>query len=67
MASSLLAGRQVKADQRLPFGVFLAAGTWLTWLYGPVAFCFALMIVRHLQIIAGRTWTIDAHRDTHVG
>lgn len=36
VAASLLAGRAVKADQRLPFGVFLAAGTWLTWLYGPL-------------------------------
>ncbi|MDP2010289.1 MAG: A24 family peptidase [Phenylobacterium sp.] len=36
VASSLLAGRKVTADQRLPFGVFLAAGTWLTWLYGPL-------------------------------
>ena len=59
------------------FGTRFALDAWdapspvlrlpLTWLYGPVAFCFALMIVRHLQIIAGRTWTIDAHRDTHVG
>ena len=59
------------------FGTRFALDAWdapspvlrlpLTWLYGPVAFCFALMIVRHLQNIAGRTWTIDAHRDTHVG
>jgi TRAP-type C4-dicarboxylate transport system permease small subunit len=39
----------------------------LAWLYGPVAFCFALMIVRYLQILAGRTWSIDAERETHVG
>ncbi|MBX9575410.1 MAG: prepilin peptidase [Caulobacteraceae bacterium] len=26
----------VRGDDRLPFGVFLAVGTWLVWLYGPV-------------------------------
>ncbi len=28
--------RQVTLDQRLPFGVFLAIGAWLTWLLGPL-------------------------------
>ncbi|MDO8900115.1 MAG: prepilin peptidase [Phenylobacterium sp.] len=31
-----LRGRPAGLDQPLPFGVFLAAGTWLTWLYGPL-------------------------------
>lgn len=31
-----LAGRKVSGDDRLPFGVFLAIGVWLTWLYGPL-------------------------------
>ncbi len=26
----------VRADSRVPFGPFLALGTWLTWLYGPL-------------------------------
>ena len=34
--ASLVTGRSVSGDQRLPFGVFLAAGAWLTWLYGPL-------------------------------
>ena len=59
------------------FGTRFAIDAWdspsavlrfpLTWLYGPVAFCFALMIVRYLQIAAGRTWHIDEDRDTHAG
>jgi TRAP-type C4-dicarboxylate transport system permease small subunit len=59
------------------FGTRFAIDAWdnpspvmrlpLAWLYGPVAFCFALMIVRYLQILAGRTWSIDAERETHVG
>jgi leader peptidase (prepilin peptidase)/N-methyltransferase len=36
VAAGFITGRRIKADQRLPFGVFLAAGTWLTWLYGPL-------------------------------
>jgi leader peptidase (prepilin peptidase)/N-methyltransferase len=32
-----LTGRRIGADQHLPFGVGLAAGIWLTWLYGPFA------------------------------
>src|SRR5690606_6494628 len=35
-AASLLTGRGVTPDQRLPFGVFLAIGAWLTWLFGPL-------------------------------
>ena len=30
------AGRTVRADTPAPFGVFLAIGIWLTWLYGPI-------------------------------
>jgi leader peptidase (prepilin peptidase)/N-methyltransferase len=33
-----LSGRRVRLSDRLPFGLFLAAGGWLTWLYGPVGF-----------------------------
>lgn len=29
-------GRPVGGDQPVAFGVFLALGTWLTWLYGPL-------------------------------
>lgn len=29
-------GRPVRSDQPLPFGAFLALGTWLVWLYGPI-------------------------------
>lgn len=36
VVASMVAGRSVSAHQRLPFGVFLAAGAWLTWLYGPL-------------------------------
>jgi TRAP-type transport system small permease protein len=38
-----------------------------TWLYGPVALCSLLMAVRYLQVLAGRTWTVDAMRETHAG
>lgn len=31
-----LTGRAVAASDRLPFGVFLAIGAWLTWLLGPI-------------------------------
>jgi leader peptidase (prepilin peptidase)/N-methyltransferase len=31
-----LAGRGLHASDRIPFGVFLAAGGWLVWLYGPL-------------------------------
>jgi TRAP-type C4-dicarboxylate transport system permease small subunit len=59
------------------FGTRFAIDTWdspsavlqvpLTWLYGPVAFCFALMIVRYLQVLAGRVWHIDEDRATNAG
>jgi leader peptidase (prepilin peptidase) / N-methyltransferase len=31
-----LAGREVKAASRIPFGPFLALGFWAVWLYGPL-------------------------------
>ena len=59
------------------FGTRFAIDAWdspsavlqvpLTWLYGPVAFCFGLMIVRYLQVIAGRVWHIDEDRATNAG
>lgn len=38
-----------------------------TWLYGPVAFCSAMMAVRYLQVLAGRAWHLDAARETNAG
>lgn len=32
----LIVRRRVEATDRLPFGVFLAIGVWLTWLYDPI-------------------------------
>jgi leader peptidase (prepilin peptidase)/N-methyltransferase len=32
----LVVRRTVSGSQKLPFGVFLAVGIWLTWLYGPL-------------------------------
>lgn len=32
----LVIRRSVSGTDRLPFGVFLAVGIWLTWLYGPL-------------------------------
>lgn len=32
----LVVRRSVSATDKLPFGVFLAVGIWLTWLYGPL-------------------------------
>ena len=29
-------GKAVSSQDALPFGVFLAIGIWLTWLYGPL-------------------------------
>ena len=34
----LVARRSIQATTKLPFGVFLAVGVWLTWLYGPLGF-----------------------------
>jgi leader peptidase (prepilin peptidase)/N-methyltransferase len=28
--------KAVRGDDRMPFGVFLAVGTWLVWLHGPI-------------------------------
>ena len=38
-----------------------------TWLYGPVALCFALMFLRHVQTMCGKTWQVDPLRETNVG
>jgi leader peptidase (prepilin peptidase)/N-methyltransferase len=35
-AARFLTGRAVSGADRLPFGVFLAVGIWLTWLLGPL-------------------------------
>ncbi len=35
---ALAAGRTVQAGSKIPFGPFLAFGTWMVWLYGPVNF-----------------------------
>lgn len=35
-AARLVTGGRVTASDRLPFGVFLAVGIWLTWLWGPL-------------------------------
>jgi leader peptidase (prepilin peptidase)/N-methyltransferase len=32
-----LAGQQVAAETKVPVGTGLAAGLWLTWLYGPLS------------------------------
>ena len=59
------------------FGVRFAIDTWSspspvlrmpqTFLYGPVAFCSALMAIRYLQVMAGRRWEADETRETHAG
>lgn len=36
VAAKLALRRPVAGTDRLPFGVFLAIGAWLTWLYGPL-------------------------------
>ena len=33
-----LGGRRVAGDVKLPFGTFLCAGIWLTWILGPLSF-----------------------------
>jgi len=35
-----LRGHRLQLSDRLPFGVFLSAGGWLVWLYGPLGFAF---------------------------
>lgn len=34
--AGLISRRSIQATDRLPFGVFLAIGLWMTWLYGPL-------------------------------
>jgi leader peptidase (prepilin peptidase) / N-methyltransferase len=36
IATMRVAGRSLRADDPVPFGVFLAVGFWLVWLYGPL-------------------------------
>ena len=36
VAAQAILGRAPRGDTPLPFGVFLALGIWLTWLYGPL-------------------------------
>lgn len=36
VAARALTGARVSGSDRLPFGVFLAVGVWLTWLWGPL-------------------------------
>ncbi|VTO12248.1 Leader peptidase pppA [Brevundimonas vancanneytii] len=40
VAAKLVLRRPVASTDRLPFGVFLAVGAWLTWLYGPLGLGF---------------------------
>jgi TRAP-type C4-dicarboxylate transport system permease small subunit len=59
------------------YGSIFAISSWdnpspvlrlpMTVLYGPVALCFALMAVRYLQVLWGRSWEIDGARETHAG
>ena len=59
------------------FGTRFAIDAWaspspvlrypMTWLYGPVAFCFALMALRYVQVLRRGAWQIEGERDTHVG
>ena len=59
------------------FGTRFAINSWgspspvlrmpLSFLYGPVAFCFALMAVRYVQVLRRGAWAIDAERETNVG
>ena len=36
VAARVLTGGRVSGADRLPFGVFLALGVWLTWILGPL-------------------------------
>ncbi len=59
------------------FGTRFAIDAWaspspvlrypMTWLYGPVALCFALMGVRYVQVLRRGAWQIEGERETHVG
>jgi leader peptidase (prepilin peptidase) / N-methyltransferase len=35
LSRSVIRG-ELRMDERIPFGVYLAIGIWLTWLYGPI-------------------------------
>ena len=58
------------------FGTRFAIDAWsnpspvlrlpLSWLYGPVAFCFALMALRYVQVLVRGAWQIEGERETHV-
>lgn len=37
VAARLMLRRPVRAEDRLPFGPFLAVGAWMVWLYGPIS------------------------------
>lgn len=43
VAARLLLRRDVSSGDRLAFGVFLAVGTWLVWLYGPLGAASSLI------------------------
>jgi len=59
------------------FGARFAIDAWsnpspvlrlpLTWLYGPVALCFALMALRYVQVLYRGVWALDGERETYVG
>ncbi|HEY6132782.1 MAG TPA: TRAP transporter small permease [Rubrivivax sp.] len=59
------------------FGTRFAIDAWsnpspvlrlpLSWLYGPVALCFALMALRYVQLLRRGVWAIDGDRETYVG
>jgi TRAP-type transport system small permease protein len=59
------------------FGTRFAIDAWsnpspvlrlpLTWLYGPVALCFALMALRYVQVLRRGAWSLEGDRETYVG
>jgi TRAP-type transport system small permease protein len=59
------------------FGTRFAIDAWsnpspvlrlpLSWLYGPVALCFGLMIVRYLQKLMGVRFALDPNKVNHAG
>lgn len=36
VAAVIMSGRRWGAEKRLPFGVFLAIGAWIVWVFGPI-------------------------------
>jgi leader peptidase (prepilin peptidase)/N-methyltransferase len=36
VAAALLTGRRIEPSTPVPFGIFLALGGWVTWIYGPL-------------------------------